>query len=36
MVKTVWCCYVDDDIQVYNAQGYEDMEEDLMDSHCQE
>jgi len=34
MVKTVACCYVDVDIQVYHAQGYEDTEEDFMDSHC--
>jgi len=34
MIKTVARCYVDDDIQEYHAQGYEDMGEDLMDSHC--
>lgn len=33
MVKTVACYYVGVEIQAYQAQGYEDIEEDLMDSH---
>ena len=34
MVKTVACYYEDVQIEAYQAQGYEDIEEDLMDFHC--